>query len=432
MLRRATRLGLTAAVLVLVAAACDPITHPTFTVKEGPSSAVTAEKVSGNGNFVIVRATAAGATVPGAGLWRVDRRDGSAVRLPDGYTVQSISRTGARVLLRDLNSNRLIWSGGTLITPPGGLTTAISADVTFGLFLDAAGAVKRWDVATGAITPVETGLPRPPNRTVAYPNSISNDGRIAQYSLTNPCCSGGIWRVVDIASHTATDVPDTSGGDVTDSLNLAPGNGSALLLHHEESYVDYTQEPPVVVKIADWVELRDRASGAVRHHYEVPDNRFVLRLNIAANGTNAWVMQVHSSECSFGGPTHDLCVDASEAVVLFQGGRRSFSTGGGHYLDSFSVTPSGRFLAYNFVYFDQRFPYGPTIIIDWLTGTVEHLLGSVDYWLDYPYFCSLIGKPNPCLVPGVGVKGNLSDDGVLAVTSSSSGTGWYEYTPAPE
>ncbi len=61
--------------LVLVAAACEPVPHPRFeTVDASESGRVLA--LSGNGFYTVVSSTAASESVPGPGLWRIDRRDG--------------------------------------------------------------------------------------------------------------------------------------------------------------------------------------------------------------------------------------------------------------------------------------------------------------------------------------------------------------------
>jgi hypothetical protein len=428
--RRLPLAWLGVALLVFFGAACQPITHPTFTVKEGPSSAVTAKLVSGDGNFVLVKATAAGATVPSAGLWRVDRRDGTTVRLPDGYEAFAISRTGDRVLLRfNQSSAPVIWSHGTLVTPPGPAMPKVSADLAFALFVDGAGAVQRLDITTGTTTPVETGVPRPPTLTRAAPLGISDDGNIAHIAYDKPCCSGGVMRFLDIAAHTATDLPFQNGGDITETFTLA-ARGTAFGVHHLDVYED-PSDPSHTIKNADWVELRNRATGAVLRHYDVPAGRDLYALNISAYGDSIWILQVQWAKCTIQDFTFE-CFDDSDAVVIRRTGVRSFSTGAGAYVDSFRTTPSGRFTSFAFPHDPfARIPYGPTTIIDWVTGSVEQLQGSVNYQLNDPPICLLLGTPNPCTVPGKGVNAALSDDGVVVVTTSSSGTGWYEYTPAP-
>ena len=71
---RCRRVGLVlSAAAMVVATACEPVVHPGFEVVESSTSAVSALLLSANGNFVVATATAAGATVPGPGTWRVDR-----------------------------------------------------------------------------------------------------------------------------------------------------------------------------------------------------------------------------------------------------------------------------------------------------------------------------------------------------------------------
>jgi hypothetical protein len=88
--------------------------------------------------------------VPRAGLWRVDRRDGSRVRLPDGDQASRISRDGSRVLITtgdpSTGGTAVLWSAGTLLSPPPG--SQFSEDLSFGVFVDTDGAVKTWETAT--------------------------------------------------------------------------------------------------------------------------------------------------------------------------------------------------------------------------------------------------------------------------------------------
>ena len=88
--------------------------HPEFVVREGPTSPVTFQLLSGDGNFNVVRATGHSKMVPRAGLWRVDRRDGSRVRLPDGDQASRISRDGSRVLITtgdpSTGGTAVLWS----------------------------------------------------------------------------------------------------------------------------------------------------------------------------------------------------------------------------------------------------------------------------------------------------------------------------------
>src|SRR5262245_34919637 len=103
--------------VVLLLAACDPIPHPDFVVREAPTSPVTVELLSGDGNFVVVHSTGPGSTVPGAGRWRIDRRDGAVVALPTGDRATKLSRDGSRVLITTGNT-AVVWVTGASVTPP--------------------------------------------------------------------------------------------------------------------------------------------------------------------------------------------------------------------------------------------------------------------------------------------------------------------------
>ena len=187
--------------LVLGLAGCEPVPHPSFTVRESPDSAVTLRLLSGSASHAVVTATAAGETVPGPGVWRVDRSDGSVDELPAGGPTR-ISSDGQRVLL----TGPKLWSAGSVLTPPSGL---LSEELTFALFVDTDGQVKTWEAATGTVTPVETGFPRPPGTTAAIAKAVSDDGRTVQYELRG---STRIERFVDLDADAVVDRPNADGG----------------------------------------------------------------------------------------------------------------------------------------------------------------------------------------------------------------------------
>ncbi len=426
------RAVLIVAAMAVVAAACKPVTHPIFTAREGPTSPVTVLLLSGNGNFVVAEATAASTMVPGPGTWRVDRRDGSVAALPGrsvsgGYDPVAISNDGMRVQLNDVNSHPVVWSHGVVLSSPSTLM-ALSPDLTFALLHDSAGVMKRWNVLTGAVTPVETSVPRPPGYTSAFPDAISDDGNVATFELRQPNVANFIQRIVDVPAHRATDLHMT---DFSDTIELS-ADGSAFAHHHVEQYVDESQFPPVVIKLADWVELVDRVTQTVRRHYTVPDDRGVTLLTISDNGTTVWVSQdlfdIEGSACG-PVPVTTSCVVASEAVVIASFGSRSFSTGSG---DGYGSSPSdnGRFFVSN------RVPLGPSSsggarVVDWITGNVETLSQGLAYRSNDDQTCGSVGSSAPCTVPTWASGAQISTDGRTVVSTSSSGHGWYEYTPAP-
>ena len=210
---------------------CDPILHPQFDVREGPTSPVTFELLSGDGNFVVVRSTGPSATVPAAGRWRIDRRDGSVEALPSGDRSASISHDGSRVLVTT-GASAVVWASGASLSPPAG--TRFSKDLTFGVFVDTAGVVKTWNTATQAIGSVETGFPRPAGTTGALAKGVSNDGRTVEYTLSGVQPTE---RFVDLDAGRAVDRPNLDGsgrgGDyVTDRFLLA-ADGSGFVHAHE-------------------------------------------------------------------------------------------------------------------------------------------------------------------------------------------------------
>jgi len=174
--RRPVRARIVALVvaLVLVGLACKPIPHPSFVVVDDAPS-VHVVGLSGDGNYTVVTSTAASASVPGAGLWRVDRRDDTAVQLPEGAKFERISDDGQRISYRVPEGFR-VWVEGTIVTPP--LNTVMSDDLRFGIFVGFFDRVlRRWELATNARTVIDTGgfVPQ-------QPLEISDDGNLARYT----------------------------------------------------------------------------------------------------------------------------------------------------------------------------------------------------------------------------------------------------------
>jgi hypothetical protein len=167
-----------------VGLACKPIPHPNFVVVDDAPT-VHVLGISGDANYTVVTATAASASVPGAGLWRVDRRDGTAVQLPEGATFERISDDGQRISYLLPGQVRRVWDNGRIVAPP--VYTEMSDDLHFGLFVGFFdGVLRRWELATDARTVIDTAGISP-----QLPYGISDDGNLVRYhqlrTETNPC-----------------------------------------------------------------------------------------------------------------------------------------------------------------------------------------------------------------------------------------------------
>jgi hypothetical protein len=402
---RSLALGL---VTVMLLVACDPIPHPDVTVREAAGSGVRFRLLSGDGSFVVVQASGAGATVPGLGWWRVDRRDGSVVALPDANRAMRISRDGSRVLLElTAGGPVVLWADGTVLTPPGG--ARFSDDLTFAVFVDADGTVKTWETATQAVAPVEPGFPRPPGTTAATAKGISNDGRTVQYTLSS---AAPTERFVDLDAGVAVDQPiQPELGDpifVHEGFVLA-ANGDAFIHVHEIGEI----VGPNLTLQESWAELVTLPDGQSARRFDnltttgQPINGDPL---IAANGKVGWIYAERGELCQ--PPLTDICITASSAVAILANGSRTFNTGP-NPLGSKDISTHGRFLVID----KSNLPVGgsvegargPVRVIDWVTGTVE----------------TLTKEP-----PSLTIGGQISDDQHLVATSTSDG-GWYEYAAAP-
>ena len=207
-IRRPVAATVAVVVVALLVSACDPVSHPVFTPVEPNPGPVSFQLLSGDGNFVVVHATGAGATVPGAGNWRVDRRDGTAVALPDAYQFLAISDDGQRVAYLDPGGfQRQLWINGTVVTPPPG--TVMSRDLRWGAFIDFfVSQARRWDATTGAMTAVEAGIPRPIGHPTMVWNKelgVSDDGHVVWFTLEGP--TGCLTRFVNLAFPSVNDYP---------------------------------------------------------------------------------------------------------------------------------------------------------------------------------------------------------------------------------
>ncbi|MDP9332783.1 MAG: hypothetical protein M3Q30_05675 [Actinomycetota bacterium] len=397
-------------------AACDPVLHPTFAVKEDPSAPVTFDLLSGNGTLAVVRATGAGATVPAAGCWRVNRSDGSVVALPGCNRALRTSADGSRILL-DTNSGQVLWSSGTTLTPPGGIV--FSKDLTFGVFVDTDGAVKTWKTADKSVGLVETGFPRPAGTTSAQAKGISNDGRKVEYTLsgTNP-----IARFVDLDTATKIDRPNLTSipASVTDTFSLAP-SGAGFLQVHERIHIDESTFPPILVIDESWAELVAFPSGKLIRRYTNTTQEGIARSFISDDGGTAWLYRERIVADGGASDCPDVagvasCVESSHAILINNIGAAVFDTGP-HDVAAMNSFGNGRFLVFDkfdspYVSFNDGGPSGPVQILDWLTHHVETLshAATLNAW---------------------SANGQMSNDLRLVATTTTTGKGWYEYTTSP-
>jgi hypothetical protein len=426
-----------AALLLLVA--CDPVLHPEFVVREPPTSPVTFQLLSGDGRFSVVRSTGHSKTVPSAGLWRVDRRTGRSVRLPDGERATKISRNGRRVLIAtgdpSTGGTTVLWSVGAVLSPPPG--TRFSEDLTFGVFVDADGAVKTWETATQSSGLVEPGFPRPPGTVSATPTGISDDGRTIQYELQG---SQSIERFVHLDTAQAVDRPklDGTGGEsgyVIDRFVLA-ASGNSFVHVHEAGHFDFEG---CVCSIVDesWAELVALPAGTAGRRYTNTTGESIDRqVFIATDGNAAWIYQSLQRLCpNIPVPITTFCVVASTAVVVTQNGSRAFDTGPSA-LGAIDISSNGRMLL-----IDTGAPglplggslllRGPVQVIDWVTGNVESLSRAATYEETRDFICRPIRQQTPCTLPARSSGAQVSDDLQVVGTTTSTGAGWYEYSVAP-
>ena len=422
---------------VLLLAACDPVLHPEFVVREPPTSPVTFQLMSGDGRFSVLRSTGHSETVPSAGLWRVDRRTGRSVRLPDGERATKISRNGRRVLIAtgdpSTGGTTVLWAAGAVVSPPAG--TQFSEDLTFGVFVDADGAVKTWESATQSIGLVEPGFPRPPGTVSATPKGISDDGRTIQYELQG---SQPIERFVDLDAAQAIDRPNLNAGSefgyVIDHFVLA-ASGNSFVHAHEAGHFDFTS---CICSIVDesWAELVALPAGTPGRRYTNTTGESIDRqMFIATDGNAAWIYQSRQERCPNTPGITMICVVASTAVVVTHYGFRAFDTGPSA-LVAIDISSNGRMLL-----IDKGAPGlplggslllpGPVQVIDWITGNVESLTRADTYEETRDFICRIFLQQAPCTLPASSNGAQMTDDLQVVGTTTSTGAGWYEYSVAP-
>jgi hypothetical protein len=430
------RIGIAALALtaLLIVVACDPVLHPTFTVRESPDGPVTFDVLSGNGTFAVVHASGAGATVPGADCWRVNRANHSVTALPSCSSAAAISDDGSRIELAT-NSGTVLWSSGATLTPPP--ATTFSKDLTYGVFVDTDKTVKTWNAANQSIGLVETSFPRPAGTTSAQAKAISNDGRKVEYRLFG---STPVERFVDLDTNTKIDRPQTitvSGADsVSDTFSLA-ASGSAFVQVHEESHTDQNASPPADVIDASWAELVAFPSGSVTRRYTNTTQETIDHSLVSDNGATAWVYQqrgeLEGIDCQGGGPPFASCVVASHAVLIANFAALTFDTGPNPIAVMHASANNARFLVFDKYALPQAALglRGPVKIIDWAANHVETLTDHTTYTETNPTICNALGQSAPCTAPAESTNGQVSDDLKVVATTTHTGKGWYEYTTSP-
>ena len=343
-----------------------------LTVVAAPGGGVDFKLLSDDGNFGVVQTT--------SGPQRIDRRDETSLSLPTGVP-SAISRDGSRVLVT--SSTSVVWSNGQVLYPPPG--TVMSRDLTYGVFVDTDGLVRRWETATQTVSDVETDFPRPSPVYGVHAVDISDDGHMVEYAFN--LSRNNLVRFADLDTQTAYDTTDF--GNYSAHYRLA-ASGTAML---DVSRLNYAQ-------------LISLPSGTVLNTFYVTTFNFaVLDGLISDSGAVVWVYEAVVQV-----PLCDVsCTNASAMVVLLPNGDTlTFSVGSGDLTEgSVHLASSGRFLL-----FTKDNDLGdpnpsPVQVVDRLKPGVELLTAS--------------DGSHPSR------SGYISDDGRVVATTSTGG-GWYEYT----
>lgn len=325
--------------MLLLAAACRPIAHPDRVVVD-PATSLGVVGLSGDGNFVVVSATAASDAVPGPGLWRIDRRDGTTTALPASTFVR-ISHDGQRLLLNPGTGTRVWRDGAFAVGAPNGAAT--SRNLRYAVFhgvLDPR--LIRVDLNTGARTPF--GTPGMTARDVG----ISDDGSVAWYESdpnVGPCQT----TFVEIATGATT---------VHDVCGRVSGSGKHLLVE-----LDVVLAGGLGIEIGGprRLQIRESANPAVVLAEVTADGENVFaEVQLAADLPVVWATEVHATgnitdPC--GSPFTPPCTfhERNVAIVVTtpQGTTRLTPPGDfatlvqGQPLTT-TITPSGRFLMLTF------------------------------------------------------------------------------------
>lgn len=428
MRRRVRQLAAATTAMVLLAGLAGCRLHTDFTVREAPDSAVTFRLLSGDGRFVVVTATAAGATVPGAGTWRVERATGAAVALP--AAASRISADGRRVLLQD---GRLWRDDG----PMAAAGDTWSDDLTYRTYL-AGGRVTVQDATGGPPVDVEAAHPRPGDTTAATPVAVSDDGLTVHYRLTR--AAGSVDRFVRLGLSPPLDLPAASSAGSTQHRYALAAGGAALLRTtlRLEPYEDPIFGPGEIL-IDTTYDLVTVPDGAVTATWTVvsadttPQQRWTTRALVSEDGRRMWVLatlvRTARDLCGTGpSPVPLTCYLANTLTAVAAAGARSTSLGAGSVV-GFDLTPDGMLAAT-----DRRFPvpigggkYAPQITHA-VEGAWETLGQGPTTTTSDAFTCSQMGAgPAPCTINQVGSDIQISDDGHVLAARSMTSTGWYDY-----
>ena len=340
----------------LLAAGCQPINHPNVTTRATPGANANFKMMSGDAQYVVLSATAAGPVVPGAGNWRVNRTSGAVDALPAGVP-KAISRDGSRVLV----GTNTLWVNGTTSTSTG----LLSPDLSARAFVGGDGTVQTQDVVTGVIRPVETDHPRPTG-TTAEVLGVSDDGDTVMYHFASTL------RIVDLADGSVHDRPYGIAGRTVEYRLSGSGNGLAITDYVATDQGNFNAGVTLVHVPSDTTLATYTDDSA---------SWFYGTTVLASDGGAAWLTHERSvGDGEQGCPSAPFaasCVIASELVHVGTGGPRVFDTYAGDLL-AITVTPNGRFATYTKEGIDSLLdpPWvgfgkpGPVHIIDaWSSGT---------------------------------------------------------------
>jgi hypothetical protein len=400
--------------LVLVVSACQPVDHSVFDTIEPVEGPATLLGLSRNGTFAVVSSTGPSETVPGAGTFVVDRRDGSVVQLPTVAYFRAISDDGQRVHYDAATGEQQIWDDGTVKTPPFG--AVMSQDLRYGIFMNVLALdARRWDVATNARIALETGFPRPAGLTLRNTNGmgISPDGNAAWFQLASAtaCTTRFVWRTQAIVRDLGRC------GDMTVSAN---GSFTAL---HQDAY-EVSNPFTGTLKFVGSIDVVNNLTGKVVSSVAPATNGTTFdTIVLSDTGWTLWAVAI-SAEGTFppdcGGMSNPICTGgftAHEVVAATPERVRRFpadpdlvlsaSTGPSHA----STSADGRFFASA-----PRRDGADVQVIDRLHGTVEILPSSVP------------GRPS---TPWLSADGQLVAYAAAPPQSSPGApTGWFEHRAA--
>ena len=373
--RRSTPLVILVAVAVvgLVATACDPVLHPTFTTVEA-AGGPTLVGLSADGAYAFVRAPAAGATVPGPGYWRVDRTTHAAVALPDPATQIRRSSDGHRIWYQGSGFASSIWQDGATVVPPA--LIRMSEDLRWGTFVDLNGHVRRWSTATQTHQDIEVGFPRPTGFDGIEGGTnmgVSDDGNVIWFPMRNSSAECRT-RFINLALNRADDYPYCGL-----SLVVAPGTGTSHLFIPGRSL---TSSFPYGVSFGgpSQIQLVNTVTREVVRVLEpTRPNAWFDGFAISANGWSFWAIQSTVDAPgpfppACGVPHHPPCgpitvaardaIAASPTALVVLPVDAGLTTGTRVESAVFSTTPNGRWLAYS-----SGLPGAAVHVLDRLTGS---------------------------------------------------------------